>query len=225
MQAIITIYILFFMSINISGQNSNNIFLFWPQLIVRTNLDEKYSYEGVMQMRIDENLEKINLFALTNTIYYRPANTPVYLGLDYTFIMAETDTYYRQIHWIQPKLEYRPAYANINLMFRLMYAHLWAYNLTGSEFKAEDNRIRLLYHISLPLNKKFGLTINDEFFVLGRKSLFRENRFQCSLNLKADKKHTVALGYFYRWIGSTRQVPTSRYENALTMTFLYTIND
>ncbi|MFH7001220.1 DUF2490 domain-containing protein [Flavobacterium bizetiae] len=205
------------------SQNTVHQYFTWPQAIVRFHPDSKFSYEGILQMRMQENLDNIQLISLTNGFYYKPGIKPIYLGADYTFVTVNATEQYRQVHWIQPKIEYRPKLDNINLLFRLMYAHLWTFDLNGTAYKSEDNRIRFLYQVSFPITKDLRFNVNDEIFILGRESFMKENRFQSSVSARLDERNTIAVGYFFRWVGSTDKIQKKVYENALTIAYTYTI--
>lgn len=205
------------------SQNTVHQYLTWPQAIVRIHPESKFSYEGILQIRLLENLDKIQLMAFTNSLYYKPGKKPLFLGADYSFIAVNTGEDYRQLHWIQPKIEYRPSSGDVNFLFRLMYAHLWFFDLTGPEYKSKDDRIRFLYQISIPITKDVRVNVNDEIFLLGRQSFMKENRFQCSVSTKMDARSTVAVGYFFRWVGATDKIQKTLYENTLTIAYTYTI--
>ncbi|TDE03465.1 DUF2490 domain-containing protein [Flavobacterium hiemivividum] len=205
------------------SQNTVHQYLTWTQAIMRIHPDSKFSYEGILQVRLLENLDNIQLISLTNGVYYKAGKKPFFLGADYSFITVNTGEQYRQIHWIQPKLEYRPKLDNINFLFRLMYAHLWIFDLNGPDYKSEDDRIRFLYQVSLPITKDLRLNLNDEIFILGRQSFMKENRFQCSISNRLDDRNTISVGYFFRWVGATNKIQKTLYENALTIAYTYTI--
>ena len=205
------------------SQNTVHQYLTWPQAIMRIHPDSKFSYEGILQVRLLENLDNIQLISLTNGVYYKAGKKPFFLGADYSFITVNTGEQYRQIHWIQPKLEYRPKLDNINFLFRLMYAHVWIFDLNGPDYKSEDDRIRFLYQVSLPITKDLRLNLNDEIFILGRQSFMKENRFQCSISNRLDDRNTISVGYFFRWVGATNKIQKTLYENALTIAYTYTI--
>lgn len=219
---IITLAILLIALRGIS-QNTDHQYFTWPQAIVRIHPESKFSYEGVLQLRLMANLDHIQLISLTNGVYYKPGKKPFFLGADYSFIAVNTLEGYRQVHWIQPKVEYRPKFNNSNMLFRLMYAHLWTRDLTGPDYKSEDDRIRFLYQISFPITNKLTLNVNDEIFILGRQSFMKENRFQTSISARLDERKTISVGYFFRWLGATDKIQKTVYENAITVAYTYTI--
>jgi len=217
------LHLLVLVSLCATAQTIKRKNLVWPQLILKTSPENKFSYEGIFQLRFLENNSKLELAALTNTVYLRPSKAPLYYGLDYTLIVARSLNNYRQVHWLQPKFEYRPKAFNFQLLLRLMYAHLWISELDGPEVKAKDDRIRFLYQVSFPIYPAMRLTLSNEVFVLGRKSWMRENRFQYSIVKKLNENNTISLGYFYRWIGSTTHTDNTSYENALMVAYVHSI--